>query len=140
MSIIFTSLHQIDHSTDEIKKIDISTQSDDLGRYTNRLIDEITTSTNKRQFEFKSDTTEVRIALAKFFEKKFDGAAKINSKRLLNVEKVAQSKIAQLDKVIQKGSLFQASAGGQFSLGIRHCDKCQNIVPHIKVERTFRHS
>lgn len=108
MNITFTSLHQIDHSTDEIKEIDISTQSDDLGRYTNRLINEITASTNKRQFEFKSDTTEVRIALSKYLEENFEEAAKINSNRLLDVEKVAQSKIAHLDKVIQKGSLFQA--------------------------------
>jgi len=44
MSIIFTSLHQIDHYTHEIKEINISTQCDDLNRYTNRLIDEITAS------------------------------------------------------------------------------------------------
>jgi hypothetical protein len=108
MSIIFTSLHQIDHSLDEIKEIDISNQSEDLGRYTNRLINEITTSYNKRQFEFKSDTTEVRIAITKFLEENFDQAVKINSDRLLDVEKIAQGKIAHLDKVIQKGSLFQA--------------------------------
>lgn len=108
MSIIFTSLHQIDHSTDEIKEIDISTESNDLSRYTNRLINEITTSTNKRQFEFKSDTTEVRIALAKFLDENYGEASEINSRRLLDVEKVAQAKIAHLDKVIQKGSLFQA--------------------------------
>lgn len=127
MSIIYTSLHQIDHSTDEIKEIDISTQSDDLGRYTNRLIYEITTSTNKRQFEFKSDTTEVRIALAKFLEENFTEAAKINSKRLLDVEKVAQSKIAHLDKVIQKGSLFQAvlNENGETTIIISKADHNQ---------------
>lgn len=108
MSIIFTSLHQIDHSTNEIKEIDISTESDDLNQYTNRLINEITTSTNKRQFEFKSDTTEVRIAISKFLDENYDEAVEINSKRLLDVEKIAQSKIAHLNKVIQKGSLFQA--------------------------------
>ena len=107
MSIIFTSLHQIDHSTNKIKKIEIS-HSDDLNQYTNRLIHEITTSNNKRQFEFKSNTTEVRTASTKFLEKKFNEASEINSKRLLAVEQNAQTKIDRLNKVIQTGSLFQA--------------------------------
>lgn len=63
---------------------------------------------SKRQFEFKSETTELRIALTKFLGEKFEDAAKINSNRLLDVEKIAQGKIAHLDTVIQKGSLFQA--------------------------------
>lgn len=118
MNITFTSLHQIDHSSDEIKEIDILTQSADLARYTDRLINEITSSTNKRQFEFKSDTTEVRIALSKYLAENFEEAAEINSNRLLDVEKVAQSKIAHLDKVIQKGSLFQAVLSGSDSTTI----------------------
>jgi hypothetical protein len=108
MKITFTSLHQIDHLTDEIMEIDISTQSEDLRHYTDRLINEITTSTNKRQFKFKSDTTEVRTALSKYLDENFEEAAEINSNRLLYIEKVAQSKIAHLNKIIQKGSLFQA--------------------------------
>lgn len=108
MNITFTSLHQIDHSTDEIKEIDISTQTEDLGHYIDRLINEITESTNKRQFKFKSDTTEVRIAISKFLDENFKDASEINSNRLLGVEKAAQSKIAHLDITIQKGSLFQA--------------------------------
>ena len=108
MDITFTSLHLIDHSIDNINEIDISTQSEDLGRYIDKLIIEITASTIKRQFKFKSDTTEVRIALSKYLDENFEDAAKINSNRLLDVEKLAQSKIAHLGKVIQKGSLFQA--------------------------------
>lgn len=108
MEIKFTSLHQINHELDEIKEIDISNQSADLSRYTSRLIDEITKSNNKRQFEFKSDTTEVRTAIKEFIEQKFKSAAKINSDRLLDVEKKAQERINHLNKKIQKGSLFQA--------------------------------
>lgn len=108
MEVKYTSLHQIDHSLDEIKKVDIANQTEDLTKYTNRLINEITTSNNKRQFEFKSETTEVRSAISKFLDSQFEDAALINSKRLLGIEKIAQEKIAHLDKKIQKGSLFQA--------------------------------
>jgi len=108
MNILHTSLHQIDHTLDEIKEIDIASQTRDLLRYTNRLIEEITNSNSKRQFEFKSETTEVRIAINKFIDSEYENAALINSKRLLEVEKIAQEKIDHLGKKIQKGSLFQA--------------------------------
>lgn len=108
MNILHTSLHQIDHTLDEVKQIDIANQTHDLLRYTNRLIEEITNSNSKRQFEFKSKTTEVRIAINKFIDSEYEEAALINSKRLLEVEKIAQEGIDHLGKKIQKGSLFQA--------------------------------
>lgn len=108
MNIKFTSLHQIDHNLNQNKTIDINNQSGDLINYTERLINEITNSNNKRSFEFKSDTTEVRTAIDKFLETKYEVGAKINSDRLLNVELKAQQKIAHLNIKIQKGSLFQA--------------------------------
>lgn len=108
MEILFTSLHQIDHSLDEIKEINVENQGEDLGNYTRKLINEITTSSNKRQFNFKSDTTEVRIAINNFIEKEYSKGSEINANRLLGVEKTAQAQIAHLDIHIQKGSLFQA--------------------------------
>lgn len=108
MNIKFTSLHQVDHSLNQVKNIDINNQSDDLRDYTNRLIDEITRSNNKRSFEFKSDTTEVRTAIDKFLDAEYETGAKINADRLLNIEIEAQDKIDHLNIKIQKGSLFQA--------------------------------
>ncbi len=108
MNIKFTSLHQVDHNLKEIRNIDVNNQSDDLKNYTNRLIDEITKSNNKRNFEFKSDTTEVRNAIDKFLDAEYETGAKINADRLLNIEIEAQEKIDHLNIKIQKGSLFQA--------------------------------
>ena len=108
MNIIFTSLYQVDHELNQIKKININDQSDDLKDYTNRLIKEITTSNNKRSFEFKSQTTEVRTAIEKFLNTEYEAGAKINADRLLNIEIEAQEKIDHLNIKIQKGSLFQA--------------------------------
>ncbi|MCB0666082.1 MAG: hypothetical protein KDC80_09685 [Saprospiraceae bacterium] len=108
MNLVSTSLHQIDHALNEIGEITIQDQSQDLMNYTTRLIHEITTSTNRRQFQFRSDTTEVRTALNKFLTDDFQAGAEINAKRLLEVEIEAQQRIAHLDVTIQKGSLFQA--------------------------------
>lgn len=108
MNIKFTSLHQVDHNLAQIKNIDINNQSDDLKDYTNRLINEITKSNNKRSFEFKSDTTEVRNAIDKFLDAEYEAGAKINAERLLNIEIEAQERIDHLNIKIQKGSLFQA--------------------------------
>ena len=108
MEIKFTSLHHVDHHLNSVKDIDINEQSDDLIDYTNRLITEITQSSNKRRFEFKSDTTEVRTAIKKFLESDYKDGSTINAVRLLDVEKKAQEQINHLDVEIQKGSLFQS--------------------------------
>lgn len=108
MNIKFTSLYQVDHNLNQIKNIDINNQSGDLKNYTNRLINEITKSNNKRSFEFRSDTTEVRNAIDKFLDTEYEIGAKINADRLLNIETEAQKKIDRLNIKIQKGSLFQA--------------------------------
>jgi hypothetical protein len=118
MELLFTSLHHIDHFTDQINKISITTQSQDLKTYSDRLINEIISSDNKRSFNFKSDTTEVRTAISKFLELNYEEGIDINSKRLLNIEKDTQKKMAHLVR-IQKGSLFQAVLGeGQFKFVI----------------------
>jgi len=108
MDIIFTSLYQVDHSLNQIKKIDINNQSNELQDYTNRFLNEITNSNNKRSFEFKSETTEVRTAIDKYLNRNYEAGAKINADRLLNIEIEAQEKIDHLNIKIQKGSLFQA--------------------------------
>lgn len=108
MEIIFTSLYQVDHSLNQVKKIDINNQSNELQDYTTRLLNEITNSNNKRSFEFKSETTEVRTAIDKYLNEDYEEGAKINADRLLNVEVEAQEKIDHLNIKIQKGSLFQA--------------------------------
>lgn len=107
MNLKFTSLHQIDH-TNGTTEVDISSQSSDLTRYVERLFTEITTSNSNRQFEFKSQTTEVRNALTKFLNEENDEAATINADRLLSIEIAAQAAISHLNIEIQKGSLFQA--------------------------------
>jgi len=108
MKIEFTSLHQIDHILNKIEEIDISNQSEDLHDYIVKLLEEITKSDNKRSFEFKSETTEVRIAIEKILNGSYNEGVKINTNRLLDIEIKAQSQIDHLDKMIQKGSFFQA--------------------------------
>lgn len=108
MDPIYTSFYQIDHASNQLHEVDISTQGNDLTNYIDRLIEEITSSNNKRQFLFKSETTEVRTAIDKFLRGEHEEASHINSKRLLETEKAAQERIEQMGTVIPKGSLFQA--------------------------------
>ncbi|WP_296619224.1 nucleoid-associated protein [Marivirga sp.] len=108
MEIKFTTLHHVDHLGNEIRIIPISSHSEVLQIYAERLIQEIKDSRNKREFEFRSETTEVRQTLNSFLEDIFEEGVEVNSKRLLTEEKKAQRKIDHLDVQIQKGSLFQA--------------------------------
>ncbi len=108
MNLIFSSLHQIDHFNESISKREISEYGDDLKRYVEKLLDEIVTSNSKRKFQFRSDTTEVRVAIQNIIDGQYDAGSEINASRLLKIEKDAQEKIAHLNIKIQKGSLFQA--------------------------------
>ncbi|KAA0990905.1 nucleoid-associated protein [Dyadobacter aurulentus] len=110
MNITYTSLHHVDHVSGA-KKIEIGNQSSDLPIYVDRLISEITGSNNSRQFNFRSDTTEIRTALAHLLSGKYDEGADIVAKRLVKEEIEAQKAISHLDVEIQKGSLFQAVLG-----------------------------
>ncbi len=107
MNIIFSSLHQIDHFNETINKREISEYGDDLNKYVEKLLDEIVTSNSKRKFRFRSDTTEVRIAIQKVIDGQYDNGSEINASRLLKIEQKAQEKIDHLGKEIQRGSLFQ---------------------------------
>ena len=108
MKIKYTSLHQVDHHLNKVAEIDLNNQSEDLKNYTKRLFTEITESQNKRSFEFKSETTEVRVAIVKFIDEHYAEASIINANRLLDIEFEAQKRIDHLNITIQKGSLFQA--------------------------------
>ena len=108
MNIKYTSLHQVDHHLNKVAEIDLNNQSEDLKNYTKRLFTEITESQNKRSFEFKSETTEVRVAIVKFIDEHYAEASIINANRLLDIEFEAQKRIDHLNITIQKGSLFQA--------------------------------
>ncbi|MDY0362975.1 MAG: hypothetical protein RBR08_16115 [Desulforegulaceae bacterium] len=109
LAIKFSSLHHIDHSKNISQKIDITDQGKALEQYINRLIEEISTSKNRRMFEFQRDTTEVRVAIQGFLEGKYEKNAETNAKKLLHTEQKTQEKIAHLKNEIQKGSLFQAA-------------------------------
>jgi hypothetical protein len=110
VNISYTSLHHVDHVSGA-KKIEIGNQSNDLSVYVDRLISEITGSSNSRQFNFKSDTTEIRTALAHLISGNYDEGADISANRLVGVEIEAQQAINHLEVEIQKGSLFQAVLG-----------------------------
>ncbi len=103
----FTSLHHIDHSTGIITSIDIDNKSEALHEYIERLLEDIKEKHTKRSFEFKSKTTEVRIAIDLLIKGKYFEAVEINAKRLLKVEQIAQQEMDKLGISIQKGSLFQ---------------------------------
>lgn len=107
MEIISTSLHQINHTEDSIKKIPVLNTSEQLSLYLMRLFDDISSTNDKRKFHFRSNTTQVRSSLDKMLSENFHEAAEINAQRLLNIEKQTQERI-NLNIEIQKGSLFQA--------------------------------
>lgn len=108
VGVQFTSLHHMDHSTDQVISIDIDSKSKDLGDYIERLIEDIRDKNSKRSFQFASQTTEVRSAISMFSSENYDQASEINAKRLLNVEKETQRSVDKMQIVIQKGSLFQS--------------------------------
>lgn len=110
MILHYTSLHHVDH-INGVSKIDITNLSTDLSTYVQRLFTEITDSDNRRQFEFRSNDTEVRTALTHLISENYYEGSEINANRLLQIELLAQEAINHLNVEIQKGSLFQAVIG-----------------------------
>jgi hypothetical protein len=82
-----------------------------LSTYVQRLFTEIKNSNNCRQFEFRSNDTEVRAALTQLISGEYENGSEINANRLLQIEIIAQQAIDHLNIEIQKGSLFQAVIG-----------------------------
>lgn len=107
MDIRFTSLYQIDHSSDAVNQIHINEDSPNVSKYIKKLVEEISDSHNGRSFLFKSETVEIRTAINKLLNDEYEEGASLIAKKLLEVEKLAQVKIAQLNVEIQRGSLFQ---------------------------------
>jgi hypothetical protein len=120
MNIIGTSIHQINHLTEEVVKIDTSAQDNQLNDYIKNILAEINKIENKRLFKFSSETSEVRGSLKDMLNNDFDKGAKTNAERLLRIELEAQEKIKQLPVEIQKGILLQVC--------IEHDDKINIIL------------
>jgi len=109
VKIVNASLHHINHDVDTIEPKDIAKGGARLDEYVNKLLNEIATSSRKREFRFRSDKTEVAAAIPKMFNGNFTTESENIAKRLLSKEKVAQAAIDHLNVEIQKGSLFQAT-------------------------------
>jgi len=103
----FTSLHHIDHNTGIITPIDIDSKSGALHEYISKLLTDIKDKNSNRTFEFKSSTTEVRLAIDLLIKGEYEEAVDINAKRLMKVEQSTQLEMNKLNVTIQKGSLFQ---------------------------------
>ncbi|SDA96765.1 hypothetical protein SAMN03080617_04282 [Algoriphagus alkaliphilus] len=109
MNIEFSSLHQINHSTNKWSKIEISSSGDLISQYVQRLLFEISNSGSGRKFVFESEFTEVIVALKNILlnSKRLE-SAEIILKRLMKVESDSQNDYKHLDMEIPAGSIFQA--------------------------------
>jgi hypothetical protein len=89
------SLHHLDVSSNEVKKIDIDFKTETIANYALSLIDEILESPNKRHFEFKSGNTEIKNSIPKIISNPNDIEETLfnNAKRLLEKEVSADNKI-----------------------------------------------
>lgn len=108
MQLISTSFHHIDHDHGRIEKIETASKNNQLDKYVEGLLRIVTETKSRKGFTFRSNTTQVRVALDLMLSGKFEEGAEINANRLLTVEKSAQDSYAQITN-IQKGVLFQAS-------------------------------
>ena len=109
MKIIDASLHHINHETGVAELKDIARAGENLNEYVNKLLDEIATSSRKRDFRFRSPDTEVAAAIPQMFNGNFVVETDKIAARLLSKETDAQALMGHLNIEIQKGSLFQAT-------------------------------
>tara|TARA_R110002049_G_scaffold93391_3_gene230903 strand:+ start:7676 stop:8701 length:1026 start_codon:yes stop_codon:yes gene_type:complete len=102
------SLHHLEVSSNEAKKIDIDFKTETIADYALSLIDEILESPNKRHFEFKSGDTEIKNSIPKIIadSKNIEEVLLNNAKRLLEKEVAADNKIKHLGVKVQRGSLL----------------------------------
>lgn len=107
MEIINTSHYQINHTDNVIKEIIVPNESNQLSTYVKKLLGEISTANDKRKFNFRTDTTQVRSSINLMLSERFSEGTKINAERLLTIERQTQERI-NLNIEIQKGILFQA--------------------------------
>ena len=102
------SLHHLDVSSNEAKKIDIDFKTETIAKYALSLIDEILESPNKRHFEFKPGNTEIKNSIPKIIanDENLEELLLNNARRLLEKEVSADKKIKHLGVKVQRGSLL----------------------------------
>lgn len=108
MEILFCSLHHINHEENNVRVIDIESNENEenIKEYVEKLLIEITHSSNNRLFQFERDTLEVRRTVSEFITGNYTHSLE-NAQRLLSIEKMTQENLRFGSVEIQKGSLFQ---------------------------------
>lgn len=104
MEVLFKSLHHINRLENKVIYINTD-QYERVSEYIHRLLEEITTASNKRICEFIRNTSEVRRTIDEFAHGNYEHHTQ-NAERLLEAEIRAQAE-TNFDIEIQKGSLFQ---------------------------------
>lgn len=113
MEILKSSIHKVDHITNDCQNIPSNSSSDDLNNYVVDLLETIGRSRNKRSFTFESDTTEVYSQIISIIDSVNNGNGQVESrfesiaKRLLRTEMDTQDSIAHLVE-LQRGVFLQA--------------------------------
>ncbi|MBE9175217.1 hypothetical protein IQ225_07675 [Synechocystis salina LEGE 06155] len=108
MDIIKTSIHRINHLSEEVIEIQITKDHDSLNEYMKNLFLEIEETQSKRLFTFQQEESKIRSAINFMLNNDFEKGSKINAKRLLDVEIKAQKQIEKLNIKIQKGIFIQS--------------------------------
>lgn len=111
MNIIHNSLFKIDLETKTISSLPHDDSGRDLSSYVIELLDNILASSDKKGFEFESETTEVRRLLQEIVEDKSNNAKFFSrnttaiAQRFLLKETEAQERVNKLKIKLQKGIL-----------------------------------
>ncbi len=106
-SIYFNSLHQIDIDQDSVNEIQLDLEKRDLNEYITNLINNIIAKPDTREFEFSSDTVEIKNNLDEIIDSsKHKEIATNIANRFLRIKKSTQEKIKMQE--LQKGSLLQS--------------------------------
>lgn len=122
MKIENFATHKIDISTDTIENITHEVIGTDFEPYLKELIQQVSNDANSRNFEFLSETTEIRVLISSMLNgSKFEDYCSGASKRLLTHEKTAQEGIIQMGKEIQKGMIILAIVSKDHQKGFFIC-------------------
>lgn len=111
MEINNVFLHHIDVQANAVTPIEIKESSENIHKYVESLVEDIHTNPNRRAYEFKNGSTQVKSTLVPIIQQdeNLDTLILNNAKRLLEKEIKSQERIARLNKEIQKGSLLHLS-------------------------------
>ncbi|MEO6521690.1 MAG: hypothetical protein ABIN91_08430 [Mucilaginibacter sp.] len=111
MDIIFNSLYKVDIETNDVTLMPFSSDRNDLEGYVKELVTNILDNSDRKGYQFKSDTTQVRNILGKILlndrkdKSKYDNLVEDIAKRLLANEVSMQAKVEKLGVEILKGVL-----------------------------------